>query len=171
MRVFVAGATGVIGRPLVDRLLASGHDVTGMTRSEEGAERIRATGAEAVTCDVFDRDALRAAVDAAKPETVVHQLTSLSKRYDPRNPVSGETNRIRTEGTRNLIEAGRAAGARRLIAQSIALMYAPEGGPVKDEDAPLMQPRLASPADSVRAVTEHEAQLRDAEGIEGTVLR
>ena len=171
MRVFLAGASGAIGRPLLRRLLAAGHEVTGMTRSRESADRIRATGGAAVVCDVFDREALAAAVSAAEPAVVVHQLTSLPSRYDPRSPVSGETNRIRTEGTRNLVEAAQAAGAGRLVAQSIALMYAPGGGPVKDEDAPLMEPRGASPADAVQAVIGHEARVLDADGVEGVVLR
>jgi 2-alkyl-3-oxoalkanoate reductase len=171
VRVFVAGATGVIGRPLVAKLLEAGHEVTGMTRSEQSADGVRAVGAQAVVCDVYDRDALRAAVASAEPEAVIHQLTSLPARYDPRKPVSGETNRIRTEGTRNLVEAARTAGARRLLAQSIALMYAPEGGPVKDEDAPLMKPRGASPGDAMQAVADHEAQVLGADGMEGVVLR
>src|SRR5215467_7908689 len=119
MRVFVAGASGVIGRPLVRRVVAAGHEVTGMTRREERAEEIRAAGAKGVVCDVFDDQVLREVVVAAAPEAVVHVLTALPQRYDPKSDYLAPTNRIRTEGTRNLVAAARAAGARRLVAESI----------------------------------------------------
>src|SRR3954470_4832273 len=110
MRVFVAGASGAIGRPLVPRLLAAGHQVTGTTRSEERAEAIRAAGASAAVVDVLDEARLRAAVDAARPEVLVHELTSLPDRLDFRQKgIYEPTNRLRTEGTRILVEAARAA--------------------------------------------------------------
>src|SRR5262245_36856401 len=138
MRVFVAGASGALGRPLLPQLQAAGHRVIGMTRREEAAEAIRATGAEAAVCDVYDADALRRAVAEAKPDAVIHALTALPQRFNPRGDYLAETNRVRTEGTRNLIAASRAAGAKRLIAESVAFFYEPTGGWVKDEGAPLM---------------------------------
>jgi nucleoside-diphosphate-sugar epimerase len=127
MRVFVAGASGAIGRPLVPRLLAAGHEVTGMTRRPERAEEIRAAGAEAVVCDVFDAEALKVALAAARPEAVVHLLTALPQRFKPRADLS-PTNRVRVEGTRNLVAAAVAAGARRMVAEGVAFFYAPQGG-------------------------------------------
>jgi nucleoside-diphosphate-sugar epimerase len=115
MRVFVAGASGAIGRPLVPKLVGAGHEVTGMTRSEARAGQVRAAGGDAAVVDVFDAEALRAAIDSASPEVIVHELTSLPDRIDFRKADTyAATNRVRTEGTRNLIDAARAAGARHL---------------------------------------------------------
>jgi 2-alkyl-3-oxoalkanoate reductase len=173
MRVFVAGASGTMGRPLVRRLLAAGHEVTGMTRREDRAAAIREAGASAVVCDVFDVAALEAAVAAAEPEVVVHQLTSLPPRidYKAKDDPLAATNRVRSEGTRNLLAAARAAGARRLVAESVAFLYAPEGDWVKDEEAPLFHGAPAPFGGAVEALTELEQQVTDAEGIEGIVLR
>jgi nucleoside-diphosphate-sugar epimerase len=173
MRVFVAGASGAIGRPLVPQLVAAGHEVTGTTRSEERAEGIRASGARAVVCDALDADALRAAVEQAAPEVVVHQLTALPYRFNPRDKeIYAPTNRLRTEGTRSLLEAASAVGARRLVWQSIAFAYRPAAQPeVMDEDAPLA---LASPppfGEAIRAIDEMERAVVGAEGMEGLVLR
>ena len=149
MRIFVAGASGAVGRPLIRRLVAAGHQVTGMTRRESRADEVRAAGAEAAVCDVFDPPALSAAVAAAAPEVVVHELTSLPPDLDPTAKGALEANnRIRREGTRNLVAAAQGAGARRLVAQSIAFIYAPVGGWVKSEDRPGDEPgrRRARPA-------------------------
>ncbi|HVY78599.1 MAG TPA: NAD(P)-dependent oxidoreductase [Solirubrobacterales bacterium] len=173
MKVFVAGASGAIGRPLVRQLLAAGHEVTGMTRREERAGEIRAAGAKAVVCDVFDAAALGEAVRAAAPEVVVHELTSLPARLDYRakdDPLA-PTNRLRTEGTRNLLAAARAAGARRLVAESVAFLYAPEGDWVKDEEAPLFHAAPGPFGGAVEALADLERQVTAAEGIEGVVLR
>ena len=137
MKIFVAGASGAIGRPLVRQLVAAGHEVTGMTRRQEKAEEIRATGAAAVVCDVFDAEALNDAVAAAAPEAVVHVLTALPPKFNPRSDYLTATNRVRIEGTRNLVAAAKAAGARRIVAESVAFFYEPEGDWVKDEQAPL----------------------------------
>jgi 2-alkyl-3-oxoalkanoate reductase len=140
MRAFVAGASGAIGRPVVRELVAAGHDVTGMTRREDAAEEVRAAGAEGAVCDVFDPAALNAAVAAARPDVLVHELTALPERLDFRDPdLYTATSRVRTEGTRNLIAAARAAGARRFVAQSIVFVYAPVGEWVVDEDAPVIE--------------------------------
>ena len=137
MRVFVAGASGAIGRPLIPKLIAGGHEVTGMTRSEARGKELRSAGAGAAVVDVFDADALEAAMSEAAPEVVIHQLTDLPERMNFRNKnLYTGTNRLRTEGTRNLIRGARAGGAGRFVAQSIAFAYRPDGGPVKSEDDP-----------------------------------
>lgn len=171
MRVFVAGASGALGGPLVRQLLAAGHKVTGMTRREHRAEGIRAAGADAVVCDVFDREALVTAVGAAEPEVVVHALTALPHRMDWKKDPIGPTNRVRREGTRNLVEAARAAGARRLVAESVAFFYAPEGDWIKDEETPLYGDAPPPFADAVAALLELERQVTSADGLEGVVLR
>ncbi len=171
MRVFVAGASGAIGRPLLRQLVAAGHEVTGMTRREERAAEIRADGARCVVCDVFDRPALNEAVAAAKPEVVIHQLTSLPPELDPRKKgIYDANNRIRREGTSNLVGAAGAAGARRMVAQSIAFIYAPTGGWVKTEDASV----ISMPGEfgrAVEATMSLEQQVIGAAGIDGLVLR
>ncbi|HEX6651892.1 MAG TPA: NAD(P)-dependent oxidoreductase [Thermoleophilaceae bacterium] len=172
MRVFVAGASGAIGRPLVPKLIAAGHEVTGTTRSEERAEAIRAAGATAAVVDVFDAASLRAAAEAARPEALVHELTSLPDRLDFRKEgIYEPTNRVRTEGTRILLEAARAAGARRFVCQSIAFAYRPEGARVKTEDDPLMHDIPGNFGSGVRALNEMEVAVLGAEGLEGVVLR
>ncbi len=171
MKVFIAGASGAIGRPLLRQLLLAGHEVTGMTRREGRAEEIRAAGAEAVVCDAFDAGALRDAVVAAAPEAVVHALTALPPRYDPKSDYLAPTNRIRSEGTRNLVDAAQAAGARRLVAESIAFAYRPQGGRVKDEEAPPFDDAPGNFGVAFEAVADLERQVLGAEGIDGLVLR
>lgn len=173
MKVFVAGASGAMGRPLVRQLRAAGHEVTGMTRREERAAQIREAGASAVVCDVFDATALESALVAAAPEVVVHQLTSLPPRidYKAKDDPLAATNRVRSEGTRNLLAAAVAAGARRLVAESVAFLYAPEGEWVKDEEAPLFEGAPHPFGGAVEALTDLERQVTGAEGIEGVVLR
>jgi nucleoside-diphosphate-sugar epimerase len=171
VKVFVAGASGAIGMPLVRQLVAAGHEVTGMTRRQERAEEIRAAGAEAVVCDVFDAEALRDAVVAAAPAAVVHALTALPSRYDPKSDYLAPTNRIRVEGTRNLIAAAQAAGVRRLVAESIAFAYRPRGDWIKDEEAPLFDDAPGSFGTAFAAIADLERQVLGADGIEGVVLR
>jgi nucleoside-diphosphate-sugar epimerase len=163
VRVFVAGATGAIGRPLVAQLRAAGHEVVGMTRSDERAEALRAAGAEAVIADALDADAVRRAVEAAQPDVVVNELTDLDRPLNPRKYAEWleGTNRLRTEGTRNLVEAARAAGGPRVISQSVAFGYTFEPG-VKSEDAPLLGTDAGSMADAIR---ELERRTLDADGI------
>lgn len=170
MKVFVAGATGAIGRPLLAQLIAAGHEVTGMTRREQRAEEMRAAGASAVVCDAFDAEGLRAALAAAEPEAVVHLLTALSPKFKPGSSLE-PTNRVRIEGTRNLVAAARAAGARRLVAESVAFMYAPVGDWVKAEEAPLLEPPPGNFGPARRALASLEEQVLGAEDIEGLVLR
>ena len=171
MRIFVAGASGAIGRPLVRQLVAAGHEVTGMTRREERAEEIRAAGAKAVVCDVFDVPALELAVKEAAPEAVIHELTALPPKFSPKPEYLAPTNRLRSEGTRNLVAAARAAGARRILAESVAFLYAPVGDWVKDEEELLAVGAPGSFGGAVDALGDLERQVGSGEGFEGIVLR
>jgi nucleoside-diphosphate-sugar epimerase len=172
MRVFLAGATGVIGTPLVPQLLEAGHGVTAMTRSVLRAVQLEAMGAEPVVCDVFDADGVRAAVTDAAPEAVIHQVTALPPRIDWTDPdVFDEHNRVRTEGTRVLVDAALAAGARRVVAQSLAFAYAPTGPRVKEEDAELFTDAPPPLGGVVAAIVELEERVTGTPGIEGLVLR
>jgi 2-alkyl-3-oxoalkanoate reductase len=170
MRVFLAGATGAIGRQLVPLLLAEGHQVTGMTRSPERARELEAAGAQAVVADALDRDAVLAAVVEARPEAVIHQLTAIPARLDPRTIERdfALTNRLRSEGTRHLVAAAREAGARRLIAQSIVFAYAPgPPGTVHVESDPLLSAQQAPKSfrSTARALSELERTVLGADGI------
>ncbi|MFF6784275.1 NAD-dependent epimerase/dehydratase family protein [Streptomyces sp. NPDC012510] len=169
MRVLVAGATGVVGYPLVGALRARGHRVSALVR--QGARGRAPEADETVVADALDRDAVLAAVSAARPEVVVHQMSALRLLADDPPGAFALTARLRTEGTAHLIEAARAAGARRLVAQSIAFAAAPAGDPVLDEDAPLYvdAPDLGW-ASTVRAVAELE-RLVSSSGLDGVVLR
>jgi 2-alkyl-3-oxoalkanoate reductase len=174
MRIFVAGATGALGRRLVPLLVQGGHQVTGMTRTAGKAAGLRAAGAEPVVADALDRDAVLRAVVAARPEVVVHELTALAQMTDFRRLDEGFalTNRLRTEGTDHLLAAARAAGARRFVAQSFAgWPFARVGGPVKTEDDPLDPDPPAQLRRTLDAIRHLEAAVLGAEGIEGVVLR
>jgi nucleoside-diphosphate-sugar epimerase len=172
MRVFVAGASGAIGRPLIPKLVAAGHEVTGITRSESKADAIRAAGARAAVVDVFDADALRAAVEEARSEAIVHELTALPDRLDFRKEdVYAPTNRVRTEGTRNLLDAGRTVGARRIVCQSIAFAYRNEGTRVKTEDDPLLDDAPGAFGSGLKALREMESMVLGADALESLVLR
>jgi nucleoside-diphosphate-sugar epimerase len=168
----VAGASGVIGRRLIPMLVQAGHHVGGMTRSAERAEAVSAMGATPSVCDVYDVDALNAVVVAARPDVVIHELTDLPLRIDPRKGETFDgTNRIRREGTRNLVDAAVAAGARRIVAQSIAFAYRADGEAVKSEDAPLFEGAPEPFGDTVAAVRALEETVTATPGIEGLVLR
>lgn len=125
MRIFLAGATGVIGTRLLPLLVEAGHVVAGMTRSSENVARLRTLGAEPVVCDVFDDDALAKAVAAFAPDAVIDQLTDLPDRLDELDRHAARNDRMRSEGTRNLVSAATGAAANRFVAQSIA--WRPEG--------------------------------------------
>ncbi len=173
MRIFVAGATGAIGRPLVSQLLDAGHHVMGMTRSEAKAQEIRATGADAVVCDVYDAARLREVVSATKPEVVINQLTDLPPEFNLRKlkEAYAGNDRIRREGTKNLLEAASNSGASRVIAQSVAFLYSPEGGPIKDESAPIYLDAPDPFGPAVNACQYLEDSVTGMNGIEGLVLR
>lgn len=172
MKVFVAGATGVIGGPLVRQLVAAGHEVTGTTRSEKRAGRIAANGGTSVICDVLDADAVMKAVTAAAPDVVVNQLTALPKDYNPKDPhFYDQTNRLRSVGGHNLIEAAKAAGVRRFITQSLAFMYRQEGTWIKTEDDALDDFSSRTFGKAFRTMVEHERELLDSAEFEALVLR
>jgi 2-alkyl-3-oxoalkanoate reductase len=166
VRIFIAGASGAIGRQLVPKLVEAGHEVTGLTRSEERAEAIRAAGARAAVLDVFDAAALTDAVRESGAEALVHQLTALPDRLDFKDPqLYDATNRLRGEGTRNLLEAARATGAQRFVSQSVAFMYAPVGGMVKSEDDPLIPDAPGPFGSGLRTLREMERTVLEAQGL------
>jgi nucleoside-diphosphate-sugar epimerase len=169
MRVFVAGASGVIGRSLLPLLAQEGHEVVGMTRSEEKMGALREMGAEPTVADAFDADGLCEAVVKARPEIVIHELTDIPRAIDPKRfeEQFERNNRLRREGTRNLVAAAQAAGARRLIAQSIAFVYVYGGGVLHTEEDPL----AVELGDIVGAVADLEEAVTGADGLEGVVLR
>jgi nucleoside-diphosphate-sugar epimerase len=170
--VLVAGATGAIGRPLVPLLLAAGHPVTGLTRREDGAARLREAGAEAVICDALDPDAVRHAVARVRPEAVVDELTSLPGEYDARRKDLYEaTNRIRSRGTAALLDAAREVGVRRYVIQSIAFIYAPTGDWVKDEDAPVWSDAPPPFDRAVDVLATNERKVVSSPDFEGVALR
>jgi nucleoside-diphosphate-sugar epimerase len=144
MRIFLAGASGLIGRRLVPLLVDDGHVVTGMTRSEANAEQLGSLGAEPVVCDVFEADRLVAAVADAAPELVLHQLTDLPDRVESIATYMERNSRIRREGTRNLLMAAHRAGTERFLAQSVAWQLDGDAG---------------------AAVAEHEQMVLDAGGV------
>ena len=173
MRVFVAGATGAIGRQVVPRLVAAGHEVTGMTRSESKREMIRDLGAVPVVADALDPDQVADAVGRARPDVIVHELTALTgvERYTERDAAA--TNRLRTEGTDHLLSAGQAAGVQRFVAQGVAGFgaYARSGGPVKTEDDPLDPAPVPEMRGTLAAIRHLEAAVLGAGWTEGIVLR
>jgi 2-alkyl-3-oxoalkanoate reductase len=173
MRVFVAGATGAIGRQLVPLLVADGHEVVAMVRSAGKVAALHAMGAQAIVADALDVEAVRAAVGRAEPEVVVHQLTAIPARVDPRRFAEefSATNRLRWVGTHNLVAAAAAAGARRVVAQSIAQAYKPVGGWIKTEQDPLYDGAPPVFRDIFDAIIELEATVLGADGIEGVALR
>ncbi len=171
MRVFVAGASGVIGRQLVPLLVTAGHQVTGMTRSPEKAQALVSIGAEPVVADALDADAVREAVAQARPDAVIHQLTAIPERLDPRKIIRDFelTDRLRSEGTKHLVAAAQQAGAQRILAQSIAFAYAPgPPGTVHVESEPLDRdppPQFKRSAEALRELD------RTVLGAGGLVLR
>jgi nucleoside-diphosphate-sugar epimerase len=171
MRILLAGATGAIGRPLVPLLLEQGHQVTAATRTPRKTADLRAAGTEPVVLDALDGASVRAAVTAARPDVVIHQLTAIPARLDPRKIERdfALTNRLRSEGTRLLVDAAQATGAR-VIAQSVAFIYAPgPPGTVHIEQDPLIGERASKPFRRTAAATEELEQTVLAAA--GTVLR
>jgi nucleoside-diphosphate-sugar epimerase len=174
MKVLVAGAAGAIGKQLVPRLVAEGHEVVGMTRSESKREAVEAMGARAVIADALDPDAVAAAVAMAQPEAIAHQLTALAGPVDMRHidRYFALTNRLRTETTDHLLSAARAAGVRRFVAQSFAgWPYAREGGPVKTEEDPLDPHPVSAMSRTLAAIRYQEEAVTGAEWTEGIALR
>jgi nucleoside-diphosphate-sugar epimerase len=174
MRVFVAGATGAIGRQLVPRLVAAGHEVTGMTRSESKTAMIRELGAVPVVADALDRDQVEDAVVSASPDVIVHQLTAVPATLDMRHfdRDFALTNLLRTEGTDHLLSAGEGIGVRRFVAQSYgAWPYARTGGPVKSEEDPLDPSPARAMRESLGAIRHLETAVLGADWTEAIVLR
>jgi nucleoside-diphosphate-sugar epimerase len=173
MRVFVAGATGAIGKQLVPRLVAAGHEVTGMTRSESKQVMLAELGAVPVVADALDPDQVAEAVAQARPEVIVHQLTAIGAvdlRHFERS--FAQTSRLRTEGTDYLLSAGHAVGVRRFVAQSNgAFAYARTGGPVKREEDPLDPSPPREMRSTVAALRHLEQAVLGARWTEGIVLR
>ena len=174
MKVFVAGAAGALGKQLIPKLVANGHDVVGMTRTDGKRDLIRELGAQPVIGDALDPEAVGAAVSTAEPDVIVHQATALAGSLDLRHfdRDFALTNRLRTEGTDHLLSAGRAVGVRRFVAQSYAgWPFAREGGPVKTEDDPL-DPEPAKPfRATLEAIRHLEAAVLGADWTEGIALR
>jgi nucleoside-diphosphate-sugar epimerase len=174
MKIFVVGATGAIGKRLLPVLVANGNEVVGTTRSAQRADQIRAMGAEPAVVDVLDRNAVMAAVMRAEPEVIVHQATALTGVSSFRNldKTFEMTNRLRTQGTDNLLEAARAAGTRRFVAQSFAgWPFEQTGGPVKTEEDPLDPNPIKTGRQTIAAIKHVESKVTGAPGIEGLVLR
>jgi nucleoside-diphosphate-sugar epimerase len=172
MRVFVAGATGAIGRQLVPRLVAAGHEVHGMTRGESKQAMLDELGAVPVVADALDRDQVAEAVGKARPDVIVHQLTALAgegMRHLKRRVAM--TNRLRSEGTDHLLSAGQAVGVRRFVAQSNYALYARAGGPVKSEEDPVDPSPPGKLREGLAAMRHLEQAVLDAQWTEGIVLR
>jgi 2-alkyl-3-oxoalkanoate reductase len=179
MKIFVAGATGVLGRELVPKLVARGHEVVGMTRSASKQDLVRSLGARPVVADALDPDAVGRAVASAEPEVIVHELTALSgkmsirdARHPDRSSMAKMTNRLRTEATDHLLAAGRAVGARRFVAQSFgAFRFARTGGPVQTEVDPLDPDPPGARQPGLEAILYLEEAVTTIDWGEGLVLR
>ncbi len=174
MRVFVAGATGVVGKQLVPRLVAAGHEVTGMTRSESKQEMLAELGALPVVADALDPDQVADAVAHARPDVIVHQLTAIGEvdmRHFDRD--FAPTNRLRTVGTDHLLAAGQAVGVRRFVAQGVGgyAAYARTGGAVKSEEDPLDSTPAREMRETQAAIRHLEEAVLGARWTEGIVLR
>jgi nucleoside-diphosphate-sugar epimerase len=174
MKVFVAGATGALGKQLVPMLVANGHHVVGMTRTEAKRDQLRSLGAQSVVADALDADAVGRAVGEAEPDVIVHQLTAIPpavnmRRFDREFAL---TNRLRTEGTGHLLSAGQALGIKRFVAQSnAAVPYARTGGPIKREDDPLDHDPPPAFRQGLAAIRHLEAAVTGAHWTDGLVLR
>jgi nucleoside-diphosphate-sugar epimerase len=179
MKVFVAGATGALGRELVPQLVARGHEVVGMTRSAGKQDLVRSLGARPVVADALDPDAVAQAVASAEPEVIVHQLTALSApmslrdaRHPDRAPAALLTNRLRTEGTDHLLAAGRAVGARRFVAQSFAAFRSSRSSEPAQTEADPIDPTAPAPPPSAQAALLYlERAVTAIDWGEGVVLR
>lgn len=173
MKIFVAGATGALGRPLVQQLTARGHEVVGMTRSGSKQDLLQDLGARPVVADALDPDAVARAVAEAEPDVIVHQLTAIGA-FNPRHMERdfAATNRLRTEGTDHLLAAGHAVGIERFVAQSFApWVFARTGGPVKSEDDPLDTAPPAQVRTTLEAIKYLEQAVTGAGWTEGIALR
>jgi nucleoside-diphosphate-sugar epimerase len=174
MKIFVAGATGALGKQLVPQLVERGHEVVGMTRSGAKAALVEEQGARAAIADGLDPEAVAQAVAAAEPEVIVHEMTALAGDLSMRNidRTFAQTNRLRTEGTDHLLSAGRAVGVRRFVVQSFAgWPFARVGGPVKTEEDPLDPSPPKGLRETFAAIHHLEDAVSGADWTEGIVLR
>jgi nucleoside-diphosphate-sugar epimerase len=174
MKVFVAGATGALGKQLVPQLVAHGHEVVGMTRSPDKQDLVRSLGARPVVADALDPEQVARAVAEAEPDVIVHQLTALSGDFDMKHieKFFAQTNRLRREGTDHLLAAGRAVGVKRFVAQSYAgWPGARTGGPVKTEDDPLDPNPPDAMRETLDAIRYLEEAVTGATWTEGIALR
>jgi nucleoside-diphosphate-sugar epimerase len=172
MKIFVAGATGAIGRPLLIQLLAKGHDVVALTRSSEKAKDLAKQGVEPAIVDIFDADAVKTAIVQAQPNVVIEQLTSYPKTYtrESMSAAAALNTRIRLEGGANVLAAAQAAGVQRYLRQSIAFWGIPGAG-LADETTPLALEASPAVAADAHVVTEIERRLLETPALEGIVLR
>jgi nucleoside-diphosphate-sugar epimerase len=172
MKIFVAGGTGAIGRPTLDQLLAKGHHVIALTRTQERAQSLAAQGIEPAIADVFDAEAVKAAVIRAQPEVVIEQLTALPKNYtrESMNATAALNTRIRSEGGGNVLAAAKAAGVRRFLKQSMAFWGIPGTG-LADEETPLSLDASPAVAADARLVLDTEHRLLQTPDLEGIALR
>jgi nucleoside-diphosphate-sugar epimerase len=175
MKVFLAGAGGLIGRRLIPLLREEGHDVVAMTGTASKAGALAGLGATPVVADGLDRPAVLKAVADSRPEIVIHEMTALSGRVNSLKRFDEEfalTNRLRTEGTDHLLDAALAAGARRFVAQSFAgWTYERSGTGMKSEEAPFDPAPPSQQRQSLGAIRYLESRVTAAEGLEGIVLR
>src|SRR5690242_86303 len=172
MKIFVAGGTGAIGRPLIAELLAKGHALVALTRSREKAQALVQQRIEPAIADVFDADAVKAVVTRAQPEVVIEQLTALPRTYtrESMKAAAALNNRIRLEGGANVLAAAQAAGVRRYLRQSVAF-YAIPGPGLANEDTPLAFDASPAVAAGARELAELEGPLLETHNLEGIVLR
>ena len=171
MRVFVAGASGAIGEPLIAELLKQGHSVVGMTTREAGAKNLERQGAEALIADAFDAAAVEAALRRSKAEAVIDELTSLPKEQSDMPKYAAGDRKLRIEGGGNLFRAAIASGVRRYLQQSSGFFLKAAEGTLADESSPLDVNASPSIAASARTYTELEARLFSSDAIEGVALR
>jgi nucleoside-diphosphate-sugar epimerase len=172
MKIFLAGATGAIGRPLIAQLLTHGHQVTAMTSSDRGLAILGELGAQGVVANALDAQAVRAAMERARPDTVIEELTSLPKHYTPdeMRTAAERDRQVRLEGGGNLYNAARAVGARRYIVQSTGFFYAPRPGLAVEED-PLAANASPAISGSVRTYMQLEERVVGGKDLRGTALR
>jgi 2-alkyl-3-oxoalkanoate reductase len=172
MKILIAGASGAIGRPLISRLVAAGHDVVGITSSERGLQTVKENGAKGVVANALDAQAVQLAMNKVRPDAVIEELTSLPKHYTPEEmrAAAGRDRTIRLEGGRNLYNAARATGARRYIVQSTGFFYAPGSG-LATETEPLAIDASPAVSGSVRTYTQIEQRVLSSSDLEAVALR
>lgn len=173
MRILLAGASGAVGRPLIPLLLAEGHSVTGMTHNEEGMAAISSLGGGARRCDALDKDQVQRLVEAVRPDYIICELTSLPREMNPAtlNRDYAANNKVRREGTLNLLQSAIEQGVKRFVTQSAAFWYAPMPPGPKDESAPMYTNALEPLGTAAGVMTEVEGAVTSCRQLEGLALR